>query len=257
VIDGQAIPVRSHPALPFWCFGCPRCDADRYRMHLVGGFWACRECHGLLYRSQCRSRSVPGLHRLVWLRKRAGASLQPFSALPRKPINAKRHWRLVREIRELEKRLLAHGETIATVLEKRHERRKTVVHALVDGATIVEAQRRLGREVKSILDDETKRYYDATAIRERWMLAERTLLKVELLFYDEAVKTKDTAAAMVFVKTTLAGANAPIGHVISITNAAPLVQESSTEYYCRMLDLLDAESSPPMASEDDELGEPN
>jgi hypothetical protein len=63
-------------------------------------------------------------------------------------------------------------------------------------------------------------------------------------------ETATAAAAAIFVKTnerrsTLAGANAPIGHVVRLTSTAPLVQESSTDYYCRMLDLLDGK--PPSA----------
>jgi hypothetical protein len=121
-IDGQAIPVRPHPSLPLMCFGC-RCGTDRYRMHLVNGVWACRDCHRLKYRSQCRGRSIPALTRIVYLRRRMSADLAPFSPLPVKPINAKRHWKLVREIRALEERLLEHATgDVCAVLERRYER---------------------------------------------------------------------------------------------------------------------------------------
>jgi hypothetical protein len=125
-IDGALIPIRPHPALPLPVFGCPQCGSDRYRLHLIGGIWACRDCqkrrHRVDYASRHTHRSIPSLHRIAWLRRRIGADPQPFTALPAKPLQNRRHRRLAREIRALEARLVEHGEAIASVLEKRHDR---------------------------------------------------------------------------------------------------------------------------------------
>ena len=121
-IDGALIPIRPHPTLPMLVFGCPRCGTDRYKLHEVAGVWACRKCHGLDFASRHKHRSVPALHRISWLRRRIGADPRPFTALPAKPLHWRRHLRLAREIRRLEARLVEHGEAIASVLEKRHDR---------------------------------------------------------------------------------------------------------------------------------------
>jgi hypothetical protein len=107
-------------------FGCGLCGTDRYRLHLIGGVWACRDCqrrrHHVDYASRHTHRSIPSLHRIAWLRRRIGADPRPFTPLPAKPLQDRRHWRLAREIRALEARLIEHGEHIAEVLEKRHDR---------------------------------------------------------------------------------------------------------------------------------------
>jgi hypothetical protein len=139
---------------------------------------------------------------------------------------------------------------------------EAILNCLVDGASIAEAARRFSvpeSEIKAIVDEETARYYDPATMRQRWMLAERRMLSLELQFYRLAKEKDDHVAGALAVKAnerraTLSGANAPIGHVVQLTSTAPLVQESSTEYYCRMLDLLDGKSGPPMASEDEPNG---
>jgi hypothetical protein len=126
-IGSQAIPIRPHAALPVEVFGCPSfCGKDRYRLHFLGGLWACRECHkerhGLDY--ACRHRKVPGLARIAFLRRRLHADPTPFSPLPAKPPGAWRHLALCREVRRLEAVLLAHArDDVALVLEKRYARR--------------------------------------------------------------------------------------------------------------------------------------
>jgi hypothetical protein len=135
---------------------------------------------------------------------------------------------------------------------------EAVMDALIDGASLAEAARRFSlpeREVKAILEEATKHYCDATAIRERWMLAERRMEAIELQFYRLAKETDDHIAAGIAVKanerrSTLSGANSPIGYVVQLTNAAPLVQESSTEYFERTLDRLMGKPEPPAAQDD-------
>jgi hypothetical protein len=131
-LDGQPIRVAWHRALPLRVFVCPRCFADRYRLIRVCDQWGCRgrRCHNLTHASRCRSRSIPALHRLAWLRTRAGADPVPFSPLPEKPVQRRpgaalwrRHWKLCREIRQIEERLLEHaGEDVSSVLERRYDR---------------------------------------------------------------------------------------------------------------------------------------
>jgi hypothetical protein len=118
--------------LPLPCWGCPSCGADRYKLYLKDGRWACRgrQCHNLTHASRHRSRSIPALHRLAWLRRRMGASEVPFSPLPEKPAQRRRgaardrrHLKLAREIRQIEGRLLEHADSdVSAVLECRYER---------------------------------------------------------------------------------------------------------------------------------------
>src|SRR5262249_42508697 len=67
-------------------------------------------------------------------------------------------------------------------------------------------------------------------------LADRRLAAVELKFYNKAVEGDgDPQSAIVFVKTserraTLAGANAPIGHAVTVMHqAAPARELTSTQ----------------------------
>jgi hypothetical protein len=107
-------------------FVYPLCSTDRYRLHLIGGVWACRDCqkrrHHVDYACRHIQRSVPVWHRIGWLRRRIGADPRPFMPLPAKPVQWRRYWRLAREIRALEERLIQHGRDIASVLQSRHER---------------------------------------------------------------------------------------------------------------------------------------
>ena len=129
--------------------------------------------------------------------------------------------------------------------------------ALIGGATVHQVARQFGLgkdEVEAIVEEETRRWYDATAMRERWMLAERRMLALELQFYRLAREKNDHIAGALAVKAnerraTLSGANAPQGYVVHMTNAAPLARETSTEYYERVLAELKgpppAEPEPP------------
>lgn len=73
-IGDQEVAVRSHPQLPVEVFVCPNCFRNCYRLHRrTKGEWLCRSCPPRLkYRSQCRDRSVPGLSRVVYLRREPG-----------------------------------------------------------------------------------------------------------------------------------------------------------------------------------------
>jgi hypothetical protein len=77
--------------------------------------WSCRH----------RYRSIPGLNRLIGLRRRLGADLRPFSPLPAGPIRRLKDKRLVLEIERLEAGLVGHlREDINDVLERRHASRR-------------------------------------------------------------------------------------------------------------------------------------
>lgn len=106
--------------------------------------------------------------------------------------------------------------------------REAVIDALIEGVRIGEVSRRFllsEREIKAILEEETQRWYNAGELRQRWMLAERRMLSIELQFFKLAKEKDDHIAAGIAVKAnerraTLAGANSPIGHVVQLTNAA-------------------------------------
>ena len=93
-LEGQLIPIRSHPHLQMPVFGCPRCDTDRYKLYEVGGIWACRDCHKLDWACRHTHRTIPSLHRISWLRRRLKADPKPFTLLPSKPPHWRRPWRL-------------------------------------------------------------------------------------------------------------------------------------------------------------------
>jgi hypothetical protein len=121
-LGDQAIPIRSHRTVPAEVFGCPKCDRDCYVLHFINGEWRCRTCPPALgYR--CRHLKVRGLARLIWLRKRVGAP-QLFAPIAPKRRQARRYWRLAREIRAIEERLVGHLRfDVGDVLEKRYARR--------------------------------------------------------------------------------------------------------------------------------------
>jgi hypothetical protein len=122
-LEGQLIPIRPHPRLPMPVFGCPRCGTDRYKLYGVRGIWACRDCHTLTWACRHTHRSVPGLHRIAWLRKRIKADPRPFTQLPSKPPHWRRYWRMAREIRRLEQDLIRHARLdVVEVLEQRYGR---------------------------------------------------------------------------------------------------------------------------------------
>jgi hypothetical protein len=120
-IDGQSLRIGWHSHLPLPTFICGACGRTCYRAHQVGGLWACRLCHRLTYLSRHRNRTIPGLNRVRYLRRRLGADPRPFTPLPVKPLHARKHWKLASEIRALERALLHHARRdVVEVLERRH-----------------------------------------------------------------------------------------------------------------------------------------
>ena len=117
-IGNCEIALRSHPLHGAPLLICPRCGHERFHLHYVRGAWACRVCHNLRYPSRYFARKVPWT-RLAWLRRRIGASPEAFTPLPPMRLQARRYWRLAREIRELEEALIKHGRHTADSLDKR------------------------------------------------------------------------------------------------------------------------------------------
>jgi len=125
-IDSQRIQLAAHPMCNASVFVCPACGRDCYRLHCVNGTWACRRCHRLDYWCRHRNRTIPGLARIRYLRRRINADPQPFSPLPRKSLRARKHLRICKEIRALEQALVEHArEDVAAVLERRHARSRS------------------------------------------------------------------------------------------------------------------------------------
>src|SRR5215475_3473730 len=74
---------------------------------------------------------------------------------------------------------------------------EAILNCLIDGASIAEAARRFSvpeSEIRAVVDEEAARYYDPATMRQRWMLAERRMLSLELQFYRLA-KAKDDHVA--------------------------------------------------------------
>jgi hypothetical protein len=99
-------------------FECPVCH--RRCRHLYLRQLACRRCCRLDYSSRHTHRSVPGFNRLLYLRRRLGVDLKPFSPLPRRPKHHARYHRIVAEIRRLEAGLVGHlRNDVNDVLDRR------------------------------------------------------------------------------------------------------------------------------------------
>ena len=121
-IDGQAVVIGSHPALPQSVFICPVCQRTRYKLFEVGGRWACSRCHGLTRASRHTHRMLPGWHRLMRLRRKIGADPQPFTPIAPMPPRCKRYRRIVAEIRRIESGLITHLRAdVCDVLQRRHD----------------------------------------------------------------------------------------------------------------------------------------
>jgi hypothetical protein len=118
-IDDQPVVIGTHPALAQKVFLCPGCGQARYKLFCVGPV-------GLLslppttHASRHKFRSIP--HRLM-LRRKIGADPTPFTPIAPRPLQQRRYWRIVREIRQLEAGLVQHARSdVFDVLERRHDR---------------------------------------------------------------------------------------------------------------------------------------
>jgi hypothetical protein len=115
-------------------FICPDCSRLCCRLHFTDA-WRCRKCAKLDYWCRHRERTVPGLSRARWLRKRLGAGADPQlfapidlrSLKPSRSLRSNRVKRLqvLAELSELEKRIVGYlGERICDVLERREDARQ-------------------------------------------------------------------------------------------------------------------------------------
>lgn len=129
-----------------------------------------------------------------------------------------------------------------------------VVNGIANGLSIRDAARHYElseAEIRAILKRATDECYDGIHLREQWMLEARRLQAVGLKFFHKAMDEGDPQAAIVFIKAseraaTLAGANAPTGHAVSvIDHTAALEQPTSTQRIRRVLDELIAHHAPP------------
>ena len=109
---GPDILVDERPVLVVWdeqarpWFLCPACR--RRCKHIYLDELACRICCGLEYACRHLHRTVPGLHRVMKLRRMIGVEQPPFAPLPWRPRHHKRFHRIMAEIRTLEIRLVEH-----------------------------------------------------------------------------------------------------------------------------------------------------
>ena len=119
------IELRPHPMLRAPMFGCPQCNRACYRLYEVAGQWTCRTCGRLDYSSRHCDRSIAGLARLLWLRRRIGAELRPFGSVPDRPSRRVRRFReIVAEIGDLEAKLVGYLGSINADLKRRIRSRK-------------------------------------------------------------------------------------------------------------------------------------
>ncbi len=119
-------PMQGHghgkPVARPWFF-CPKCG--RRCRHIYLAQMACRICAKLDYTCRHRNRSIPGYNRLLRLRRKIGASPQPFTPIAPRPKTHLRYNRIATEIGELEARLIGHLRAdINDVLEHRIKVRK-------------------------------------------------------------------------------------------------------------------------------------
>jgi hypothetical protein len=116
LVNGNRVPVDWDVQGRPW-FLCPVCG--RRRQHLYLDELACRTCCRLDYACRHLHRTVPGLHRIRWLRRRIGVDQRPFAPLPKPPPSHTRFHRIAAEIRALECGLVGHLGGINRDLERR------------------------------------------------------------------------------------------------------------------------------------------
>lgn len=112
---------------------------------------------------------------------------------------------------------------------------ETILDALAAGLSVKKAAKQFGvpeREVYRALREEVERCRDGERIREVWALEDRRLAAVGLRFYQLAMEG-DHQAAVIYIKAserraTLNGANAPLGHAVTVMHQAAVVEQPSS-----------------------------
>ena len=124
------------------------------------------------------------------------------------------------------------------------DREEEIIQAVADGLSATKAAKRFGlslKNVRALIKREADALSDGQTLREQWMLEDRRLRAIGLLFYEKAIKEGNPADAMIFIKAserraTMNGANAPTSHQIHLMNDAAPDQRSSTQ---KLSDVLD------------------
>jgi hypothetical protein len=121
-INGTAVRVvHDTRARAYLC--CPVCQ--HARKYLVAGrdgeehVLACRVCLHLDYSSRHLHRSLPVLHRVLSLRRRAGLDPKPFTAIPKKQPRYRRYAKTCRALAVAEEILRGHLTKINRDLQRR------------------------------------------------------------------------------------------------------------------------------------------
>src|SRR5215472_14655692 len=113
---------------------------------------------------------------------------------------------------------------------------ETILGALADGLTVGKAARALAEdEVRAALKETVDNFRNGEHLREVWALEDIRLHRLGLKFFHKAMEGDgDCQAAVTYVKiserrATLAGANAPIGHEVTVMHQAAPPQLNSTQ----------------------------
>ena len=115
---------------------------------------------------------------------------------------------------------------------------ETILGALADGLTVGKAARVLGiaeGEVRAALKETADNFRNGERLREAWALEDIRLHRLGLKFFHKAMESDgDCQAAVTYVKiserrATLAGANAPIGHAVTVMHQAAPPKLTSTQ----------------------------
>jgi hypothetical protein len=115
---------------------------------------------------------------------------------------------------------------------------ETILTALADGLTVGKAARALGlteTEVRAALRETADNFRNGEHLREVWALEDIRLHRLGLKFFHKAMEGDgDCQAAVTYVKiserrATAAGANAPIGHAVTLMHQAAPLELNSTQ----------------------------
>ena len=115
---------------------------------------------------------------------------------------------------------------------------ETILTALAVGLTVGKAARALGItlvEVRAALGETAENFRNGEHLREIWALEDVRLHRLSIKFFHKAMEGDgDCQAAVTYTKlserrATLAGANAPIGHAVTVMHEAAPAQLNSTQ----------------------------